>query len=168
MILQVLLLQEVKCEIITWVCTSSPIAPAAFVTAKAVHLCMCMPNLLNKSKAQPKVIIPNFTCHNCTCACTWFLWLHDIVLSNSSTLCKSQSFRYTVLPRLSVPRLSETSIIRTQLQTWSLFKIMVFSLKSQTLRRSRVHTGICTYGFVCHTYMSNVGTQWYVIVNSVK
>ena len=28
----------------------------------------------------------------------------------------------TVLPRLSVPRLSETSIIRTQFRTWSLYK----------------------------------------------
>ena len=64
----------------------------------------------------------------------------------------------TVLPRLAVPRLSETSII----QTWSLFKNMVFSLKSQTLRQSTVHV------FVCHTYLFNVGTQWYVIVYSVK
>ena len=69
---------------------------------------------------------------------------------------------WTVLPRLSVPRLSETSIIRTQVRTWSLLKNMVFSLKSQTLRLVRVHV------FVCHTYMFNVGTQWYVIVYSVK
>ena len=41
-------------------------------------------------------------------------------------------------------------------------KKMVFPLKSQTLRLSRVHV------FVCHTYMFNVGTQWYVIVYSVK
>ena len=39
---------------------------------------------------------------------------------------------------------------------------MVFSLKLQTLRLVRVHV------FVCHTYMFNVGTQWYVIVYSVK
>ena len=68
----------------------------------------------------------------------------------------------TVLPRLSVPRLSETSIIQTQFRTWSLCKKLVFSLKSQTLRLSRVHV------FVCHTYMFNVGTQWYVIVYRVK
>ena len=68
----------------------------------------------------------------------------------------------TVLPRLSVPRLSETSIIRMQFRTWSLCKKMVFSLKSQTLRLSRVHV------FVCHTYMFNVGAQWYIIVYSVK
>ena len=68
----------------------------------------------------------------------------------------------TVLPRLSVPQLSETSIIRTQFRTWSLCKKLVFSLKSQTLRLSRVHV------FVCHTYMFNVRTQWYVIVYRVK
>ena len=62
------------------------------------------------------------------------------------------------VPRLSVPRLSEASIIRGQFRTWSLCKKMVFSLKSQTLQLSRVHV------FVCHTYMFNVGTQWYVIV----
>ena len=39
---------------------------------------------------------------------------------------------------------------------------MVFPLKSQTLRLSRVNV------FVCHTYMFNVGTQLYVIVYSVK
>ena len=44
----------------------------------------------------------------------------------------------------------------------SVFKKMVFSLKLQTLRLSRVHV------FVCHTYMFNAGTQWYVIVYSVK
>ena len=63
----------------------------------------------------------------------------------------------TVLPRLSV-----TSIIRTQVRTWSLLKNMVFSLESRTLRLVRVHV------FVCHTYIFNVGTQWYVIVYSVK
>ena len=68
----------------------------------------------------------------------------------------------TVLPRLSVPRLSETSIIRTQFRAWSLFEKMVFSLKSQNLRLSNVHV------FVCHTYMFNVVAQWYVIVYSVK
>ena len=69
----------------------------------------------------------------------------------------------TVLPRLSVPRSSENSIFRTQFRTWSLFeKIWYFSLISQTSRLSRVHV------FVCHTYMFNVGTQWYVIVYSVK
>ena len=41
-------------------------------------------------------------------------------------------------------------------------KKMVFSLKSQTLRLSIVLV------FSCHTYMFNVGTQWYVIVHSVK
>ena len=69
---------------------------------------------------------------------------------------------HTVLPRLSVPQLSETSVIRTQFGTWSLFKKMVFALKSQTRRLRGVHV------FLCHTYMFNVGTQWYVIVYSVK
>ena len=68
----------------------------------------------------------------------------------------------TVLSRLSVPRLSETSIIRTQFRMWSLFEKTAFSLKSQTLRLSRVHV------FVCHTYMFNVVAQWCVIVYSVK
>ena len=35
----------------------------------------------------------------------------------------------TVLPRLSVPRLSEASIIRSEFQTWSLFKKVVFLIK---------------------------------------
>ena len=60
---------------------------------------------------------------------------------------------------------SPTSSIRTQFRTWSLLKKMVFPLKSQTLRLSRVHDN---YVFVCHTYMFNVGTQLYVIVYSVK
>ena len=54
------------------------------------------------------------------------------------------------------PRLSERSSER------GVCSKMVFSLKSQTLQLSRVHV------FVCHTYMFNVGTQWYVIVYSVK
>ena len=58
---------------------------------------------------------------------------------------------------------SPTPVIRTSIiRTWSLFKKMVFSLKSQALRLSRVHV------FVCHTYMFNVIAQWYVIVYSVK
>ena len=37
--------------------------------------------------------------------------------------------RRTALPRLSVPRLSEAPIIRTEFQTWSLFKKVVFLIK---------------------------------------
>ena len=54
------------------------------------------------------------------------------------------------------PRLSECSSER------GVCSKMVFLLKSQTLQLSRVHV------LVCHTYMFNVGTQWYVIVYSVK
>ena len=54
------------------------------------------------------------------------------------------------------PRLSERSSERAV-----CLKSMVFSLKSHTLRQSRVHV------FVCHTYMFNIGTQWYVILHSV-
>ena len=85
-----------------------------------------------------------------------------LVVEEDVFLCAGHAKEATVLPRLSVPRLSETSNIRTQFRTWSLCKKMVFSLKSQTLRLSRVHV------FVCHAYMFNVGTQWYVIVYSVK
>ena len=34
----------------------------------------------------------------------------------------SQKYQRTVLPRSSVPRLSATSVIRTQFRTWSLLK----------------------------------------------
>ena len=68
----------------------------------------------------------------------------------------------TVLPRLSIPRLSETSIIRTQFRTWSLFKKYGILTK---IADSATEQSIV---FVCHTYMFNVGTQWYVIVYSVK
>ena len=55
------------------------------------------------------------------------------------------------------PRLSERNSKRGVCS-----KKMAFSLKSQTLRLSRVHVS------VCHTYMFNVGTQWYVIMYSMK
>ena len=49
----------------------------------------------------------------------------------------------TVLPRLSVPRLTETQLSeRSSERAWSLCK-MVFSLKLQTLRLSRVHVFVC-------------------------
>ena len=51
------------------------------------------------------------------------------------------------------PRLSERGVC---------LQNMVFSLKSQTLQQSRVHV------FVCHMYVFNVSTPWYVIVYSVK
>ena len=46
------------------------------------------------------------------------------ILNNKHTRTSS-----TVLPRLSIPRLSETSIIRTEFRTWSLFKKVVFLIK---------------------------------------
>ena len=55
------------------------------------------------------------------------------------------------------PRLSERSF-----EHRVCLKKMVFSLISQILRLSRVHV------FLCHTYMFNVGAQWYVIVYRVK
>ena len=95
----------------------------------------------------------------------WIVYLHASYTHThtceTEIVSSSEETSSTVLPRLSVPRLSETSIIRTQFQTWICLKSMVFSLKSQTLRQSRVHV------FVCHTYMFNVGTQWYVILYSV-
>ena len=47
------------------------------------------------------------------------LWCQDNLMLSVSRLVQQSS---TVLPRLSVPQLSETSIIRTQFRTWSLFK----------------------------------------------
>ena len=88
----------------------------------------------------------------------FFKYLSCTNITANLKACKKRCRRVTTV----LPRLSETSIIRTQFRTWSLCKKLVFSLKSQTLRLNRVHV------FVCHTYMFNVGTQWYVIVYRVK
>ena len=83
-----------------------------------------------------------------------------ITLIGHNTHCTAIHIQsYPGYPYLSYPkpRLSKRSSERGV-----CFKNMVFSIKSQTLRQSRVHV------FVCHMYMFNVGTQWYVIMYSVK
>ena len=78
----------------------------------------------------------------------------DQVLGDKANVQSYPGYPYLGYPK---PRLSEHSSVHGV-----CLKKMVFSLKSQTLRLSRVHV------FVYHTYMFNVGTQWYVIVYSVK
>ena len=76
----------------------------------------------------------------------WFPGIQGIARYTPLLYNNFMQYACTVLPRLS-----ETSIIRTEFRTWSLYKKVVFLIKIADWAEYIM--------FVCHTYMFNVCTQ---------